>query len=251
MNSSLDSYNQWHDRVHGQEAPEEILLQQWHQDALKLAGAVGTVEILEVGCGAGDFSLHLAALGAQVTGTDFSPKAIEIAVSKGAVQASAARFQVADAQALPFLDQTFDLVLSCECLEHVPEPAKALAEMFRVLKPGGRLILTTENYSNGMLVYWLMAWIQRKPFNSGAGVQPIEHFFLYWRVLRLMRQAGFALLRMTGAHFVFLAVPGTHPHTFVRERIKTPWLANLLRPFARHISFELMKPTQQNAIQGK
>jgi SAM-dependent methyltransferase len=152
-------------------------------------------------------------------------------------------FQVADAQALPFGDKSFDLVISCECLEHVPSPSKALAEMFRVLKAGGRLILTTENYSNGMLVYWLMSWLQRTPFNSGAGVQPIEHFFLYWRVARMMKSAGFELQRMLGAHFVFFALPGMHPHTFVRESIQSSLIARLLHPFARHVAFELRKPT--------
>lgn len=242
MNTTLDSYNEWHDHVHGKDDRGEIILEQWHQDALRLAGSVAGLELLEVGCGAGDYSLHLASLGARVIGTDFSTKAIEIAESKRDSQASAARYQVADAQALPFQDHSFDLVLSCECLEHVPNPSKALAEMYRVLRPGGRLILTTENYSNGMLIYWMMAWMQRKPFNSGAGVQPIDHFFLYWRVLRMMRKVGFIPARLIGAHYVFFALPGTHPHTFVRERISSPRLAQILKPFARHLSFELLKP---------
>jgi ubiquinone biosynthesis O-methyltransferase len=242
MEESLQAYNEWHARVHGKESLSETLLQQWHVDALSLAGDPKGRDVLEVGCGAGDFSIHLARAGANVIGTDFSPKAVELAAAKAVAQNSAARFRVADAQQLPFADATFDLILSCECLEHVPDPGRALAEMFRVLRPGGRLVLTTENYSNGMLIYWLMAWMQRKPFNSGAGVQPVEHFFLYWNVRKMMRRAGFEVSRMTGAHYVFFAVPGTHPHTFVRERIATPMLSRLLRPFARHVSFDAVKP---------
>jgi len=244
-NNPRDSYNHWHNQVHGQDTLDEISLEQWHQDALKLAGSVAGLDLLEVGCGAGDFTLHLANLGARVIGTDFSTKAIEIAESKRDSQPSSARYQVADAQALPFHNHAFDLVLSCECLEHVPDPSLALAEMYRVLKPGGRLILTTENYSNGMLIYWLMAWLQRKPFNSGAGVQPVEHFFLYWRVLRMMRRAGFTPGRMVTAHYVFFALPGTHPHTFVRERFSSTSLSRLFKPFARHMAFELFKPAAQ------
>ena len=246
MKESVDSYNEWHARVHGDESPTQTLLQQWHEDALSLVGKLDGLNVLEVGSGAGDFSIHLSRLGASVTGTDFSPKAVELSVAKAEAQNSKARFVVADAQRLPFADSTFDAILSCECLEHVPDPRLALAEMFRVLAPGGRLILTTENYSNGMLIYWLMAWIQRRPFNSGAGVQPVEHFFLYWRVRDMMRRAGFSLRGMMGAHYVFFALPGTHPHTFVRERIASPALSRLLRPFARHVSFDAVKPMAAN-----
>ena len=245
MSSNLDSYNKWHQRWHEVEHHStEIYLAQWHQDALSLAGRVQGLQVLEVGCGQGGFSLHLANLGASVVGTDFSSKAIEISTNRQLAQESSAKFLVADAQALPFADKSFDLVVSCECLEHVPIPEKALAEMFRVLKPNGRLVLTTENYSNGMLIYWLLSWVQGKPFNSGSDVQPIDHFFLYWRVIRMMRKAGFTLARVLGAHFVFLVVPGTHPHTFVRERIRSAWLARILRPFARHMSFELFKKSE-------
>ena len=241
MNSNLDSYNQWHNQTSEAGKTAEIYLDQWHQDTLSLSGQVIGLDLLEVGCGQGKFLLHLAKLGARVVGTDFSSKAIEIAKNKELAQESFARFLVADAQSLPFADKSFDLVVSCECLEHVPKPAKALAEMYRVLKPNGKLVLTTENYSNGMLLYWLITWLQRKPFNSGNGVQPIEHFFLYWRVLRMMRKAGFTLGRLLGAHYVFFALPGIHPHTFVRERIGSAWLARILRPFARHMTFELFK----------
>ena len=244
MASNLDSYNKWHERSNGYaEFSQENHLDQWHHDTLSLCGPVNNLDLLEVGCGQGNFSLHLAKLGARIVGTDFSTKAIEIASDKLLSSDTSARFLVADAQALPFADKTFDLVVSCECLEHVPNPAKALTEMYRVLKPNGKLVLSTENYSNGMLIYWLMAWIQGKPFNSGAVVQPIEHFFVYWRVIRMMRRAGFSLRRMLGAHFVFFAIPGTHPHTFVRKRIKSAWLARILRPFARHMTFELVKKT--------
>lgn len=242
MSENLRSYNEWHARVHGAESLNETLLQQWHKDALTLAGDLAGLHVLEVGCGAGDFSIHLAKEGANVVGADFSSTAVELAAAKAIAQKSSAQFQVADAQRLPFADATFDMLVSCECLEHVPVPRVALAEMFRVLKPGGRLVLTTENYSNGMLIYWLMAWMQRKPFNSGAGVQPIEHFFLFWQVIAMMKRVGFTLRRMTGAHYVFFAIPGTHPHTFVRERIRAPLLSKWLRPFARHVSFDAIKP---------
>ena len=102
-------------------------------------------------------------------------------------------------------------------------------------------MLTTENYSNAMVIYWAMAWLSGKPFNSGSGVQPIENFFLFWRVKKMMRRAGFKVARMTGAHHVFFVVPGCHPHLFVRKRFRTPLWATLFRPLARHVSFRAVK----------
>jgi ubiquinone/menaquinone biosynthesis C-methylase UbiE len=240
--TSTEAYDKWHDRVHGTEALDKTILQPWHRDALSLHDIVQDQVTLEIGCGAGDFSNHLAKLGAHVTGIDFSPTAVEIAGSKAKAQSLPTKFLVADAQHLPFENETFDLIFSCECLEHIPNPKLALSEMYRVLKPQGHLILTTENYSNAMILYWAIAWLRGRKFDSGAGVQPIENFFLYWRVLKMMRQVGFQQAKLKGATFVFFALPGISRNTFVRQTIDSPLLQRILLPFARHISYSLLKP---------
>lgn len=241
MNTEQE-YDEWHRKLSEDQSPTECRLAQWHEDALSLAPPlIRQAVILEVGCGHGDFSIHLSRSVQSVTGVDFSPMAINIAKKKGSTQGSSAHFQIEDAQALSFQDNTFDIVFSCECLEHIPNPAKALKEMARVLKPGGHLLLTTENYSNAMLLYWAMALLRRRPFNSGSGPQPIENFFLFWRVRKMISDSGFRVLRMLGAHHVFFALPGCHPHLFVRERFRHPLLVRLLRPFARHVSFVAVK----------
>jgi ubiquinone/menaquinone biosynthesis C-methylase UbiE len=236
-----DAYDKWHEVVHGSEDPMEINLAPWHKTALSLSPPLEDLNVLEVGCGAGDFALYLAERQANVTAVDFSPQAIEIASKKLTAQQKNVKFGVADAQSLPFEDNSFDLLFSCECLEHVPEPQLALAEFRRVLKPEGKLILTTENYSNAVLLYWLNCWIFKKPFNSGAGVQPIEHFFLYWRVKRMFNLSGFQVQNMVGWHHVFLLLPKFHPHTFVVEKFQNPYLAKLFQPLARHMAFEAIK----------
>src|SRR6185503_8546543 len=96
------------------------------------------------------------------------------------------QFCVEDAQALSFESASFDFVVSCECMEHVPQPALMAREIARVLKPGGGFVITTENYFNGMILGWLNAWLRRQPFDSGSGVQPHENFFLFWRVRRIL-----------------------------------------------------------------
>lgn len=241
QNNHSTAYNIWHKNVHGLENPSTLKLEEWHKNALQLSPSVQNLKILEVGCGVGDFALYLAEQQGDVTAVDFSDKAIELAKKKCEFQKKNVNFQIADAQALPFADNSFDVIFSCECLEHIPVPQFALTEMQRVLKPSGRLILTTENYSNAMLLYWFICWLRKEPFNSGAGVQPIEHFFLYWRVKRIFNNAGFRVQKMIGSHHVFLLLPRCHPHTFVVERFPNPFIARVFRFFARHMAFECIK----------
>jgi tocopherol O-methyltransferase len=102
--------------------------------------------ILDVGCGIGGSSLYLAEkFGAKVTGITLSPvqanRATERARSAGLTDKT--DFRVANALELPFADNSFDLVWSLESGEHMPDKTKFLQECYRVLKPGGKLILAT------------------------------------------------------------------------------------------------------------
>ncbi len=102
--------------------------------------------ILDVGCGIGGASLYLAEkFDARVTGITLSPvqanRAIERAQAAGL--SATADFKVANALDLPFADDSFDLVWSLESGEHMPDKVKFLQECYRVLKPGGRLMLAT------------------------------------------------------------------------------------------------------------
>jgi ubiquinone biosynthesis O-methyltransferase len=232
-------YDEWHKNEHNLSNFIDIQLSNWHKEALKLSGDVLRAKILEVGCGQGDFSMYLSNKGADITGCDFSGFAIDIAREKTALKKSAANFLVADAQNLPFENNSFDIVFSCECLEHVNDPRKTLKELHRVLKPGGKLVLTTENYSNGMIISWLKTWITGKPFNSGNEIQPNENFFVYWRVKKMMRQSGFIVKKITGWHYVFLILPRNK--NLIIENIQNRRLQKILKPFARHMSFLLYK----------
>lgn len=98
-------------------------------------------EVLEYGCGEGSAAFELAARGADVTGIDISPVAIETARA----EASAARledrlhFEVMDAEALALEDASFDVVCGSGILHHL-DLAKALNEIARVLKPTGKAV---------------------------------------------------------------------------------------------------------------
>ena len=102
--------------------------------------------IIDVGCGIGGSTLYLAQkFGSSATGITLSPvqasRAQERAMEAGL--SDRVNFAVANALEMPFADDTFDLVWSLESGEHMPDKAKFLAECYRVLKPGGKLIFAT------------------------------------------------------------------------------------------------------------
>ena len=110
-------------------------------DGLRLQAGM---KVLDVGCGLGTDAFELFALvgpGGLVTGVDFSESLINEAARRGADRGLPVRFEVGDAQALRFPDNSFDAVRTERMLMHVPDPSKALAEMARVLKPGGRMVV--------------------------------------------------------------------------------------------------------------
>lgn len=99
------------------------------------------MEILDVGCGTGNLSLELARLGVRVTGIDVSEPMLAKARYKAEREGLPVKFYRADARKLPFNDGTFDAVVSLTALEFVPDLREALEEAYRVLKPGGRLVV--------------------------------------------------------------------------------------------------------------
>ena len=102
--------------------------------------------IIDVGCGIGGSSLYLAQkFDANVTGITLSPVQANRATErvKNAGFQEQVQFQVANALEMPFPDNQFDLVWSLESGEHMPDKTQFLAECYRVLRPGGKLILAT------------------------------------------------------------------------------------------------------------
>ena len=95
-------------------------------------------EVLEIATGPGLLAKHVAGAAKRMIATDYSDGMIREA-KKGAIPANLS-FEVADATALPYADDSFDAVLVANALHVIPEPEKALQEIDRVLRPGGILI---------------------------------------------------------------------------------------------------------------
>lgn len=93
--------------------------------------------ILDLAAGTGTSSAALARSGAEVIAADFSPGMIEV----GRKKHPGIEFVQADGMALPFADDEFDVATISFGLRNIEDPKKALAEMYRVLKPGGRLLI--------------------------------------------------------------------------------------------------------------
>ena len=111
-----------------------------------VGGAGGTgIRVLEVGCGTGNHLLPLAAAGARATGVDASDAMLRVAHHKAKAAELELCLEHARAESLPFADGAFDFVCSFNALEFVDDRAAAVAEMVRVLRPGGRLAIAVLN----------------------------------------------------------------------------------------------------------
>jgi SAM-dependent methyltransferase len=109
--------------------------------------------VLDVGCGTGVVALAAARTGAQVVGLDLTPELLVRAKENAALADVSIEWHEGDAEALPFGDARFDVVVSQFGHMFAPRPEVATAEMLRVLKPGGRIAFATwppELYMGGM-----------------------------------------------------------------------------------------------------
>lgn len=204
-----EAYDNWHDVL----STDPDANSPWYRllkTHLNFQG-LKSLRILEIGCGRGDFSCWLAReLGdrAEIWGADFSVTAIQKARSFADSQRLQVRWLVMDIQNIAAHTENFDIVLCCETLEHVPHPARALAELSRVLKPGGRLFLTTPNYLGLMGLYRIYLRLAGRRYTEAG--QPINNFTLLPRTIAWVRTAG---LKVDGVDAIghYLPWPGKPP----------------------------------------
>jgi ubiquinone/menaquinone biosynthesis C-methylase UbiE len=143
---------------------------------------------LEVGIGTG-LNLSLYSEGVQLTGVDLSSGMLEVARERAAQLGREVDLLEADAQRLPFSDDSFDTVTCTLALCAVPDVRVAVAEMYRVLKPGGQLLLLDHVKPSSLPLRWAFRVLQFlvNRFSAGSGEQFLR------RPLETLETCGFAV----------------------------------------------------------
>ncbi|HWX23188.1 MAG TPA: class I SAM-dependent methyltransferase [Candidatus Binatia bacterium] len=131
-------YDRWAEVYDGEDNPL-VLLEEQHLGPL--LGAVGGLEVADIGCGTGRHALRLAAAGARVTAVDFSNAMLQRARAKPG--AEAVTFLHHDlAESLPLRSAAFHRVLCCLVLDHIAELEKFFAELCRLCRPSGFVVIS-------------------------------------------------------------------------------------------------------------
>jgi len=126
--------------------------QAWRKATVRMLGLRRSDEALDVACGTGDLTRALHAGGAgKVVGLDFTPEMLDVARAKQ----DGLEYIQGDAMALPFEDASFDVVTIAFGLRNVQDPARAVGEFFRVLRPDGRLAILEFDRPSPPPVAWM------------------------------------------------------------------------------------------------
>jgi ubiquinone/menaquinone biosynthesis C-methylase UbiE len=178
-------------------------------------------KLLDAGCGTGWFSARAAQRGAVVTSMDVGERLL----AQVAKKCDSERV-VGDVLALPFPDAHFEVVVCTEVIEHTVDPLRAIAELTRVLRPGGTLVVTVPN----------RVWHFAVTLANALHLRPYEGYenWLSWPVLRReIERNHIAIEEMRGFHLFPFVLPATHGLLRGLDRFGT-WLGPLMVNLAVH-----------------
>jgi ubiquinone/menaquinone biosynthesis C-methylase UbiE len=237
METERRAYDAWHASV----AETDALDTPWHRlvrEAIDMTRDLANKRVLEIACGRGEFAAWCSGLEvppAMLIAADFSAVAVRRARER-ARPSGRVRLVQADAEAIGLASACFDTVICCETLEHLHQPWTALEELARVLRPGGRLFLTTPNYLNPMGAYRGYLRLTGRRYTEEG--QPINRFLLAPTLRRWVRRAGLKVLECDGiGHYLpwphrapilvqerarYLSLFGLHSLTVARRPVSWP-----------------------------
>ena len=152
--------------------------------AVRLLGLAPGARVADLGCGSGVFTELMRRQGYDAAGLDISPKLVAL----GRAKYPGLDLIEGDVEALPFDDASLDGVLLSGLVHHLPDPSRCAAEVFRVLRPGGRFVAFDPNRLNPFMYLYRD---RSSPFYSAKGVTENERPVLPGAVAAVFRQAGF------------------------------------------------------------
>lgn len=171
---------------------------------IEQAGVRPGERVLEVGCGTGDVAIAAGkrvGAGGAVYGIDPAPEMVAVAREKAVAAGVAAEFQIGVIEALAFPDASFDLVLSSLMMHHLPHDLKrsGMAEIARVLKPGGRLLIVDAKRPTSRWARTLSDLMLHSTLDEGIQDLPA-----------LLREAGFSQVQAGDLRFGVLGYVLAH-----------------------------------------
>jgi len=190
----------------------------------RMAGGLAGKRVVDVGCGGGILAESMAGRGATVTGIDLAEKPLGVAKLHGLESGIAVDYRLVSAEALA--DEhpgAFDLVTCMEMLEHVPDPASTVAACAALVRPGGRVVVSTINRNPKSWLYaivgaeYLLRLLPRGTHDWSRFLKPSE-------VARHARNAGLDLVAVTGM---------TYQPLTGRYRLEDDSSVNYLAAFSR------------------
>jgi ubiquinone/menaquinone biosynthesis C-methylase UbiE len=171
----------------------------WHRNKIRVVDQVIEVTscdcVAEVGCGAGNLILHFGSRAGAVIGIDISREALRFCKRRASIEGiNNALFLQSSGYAVSLADNSVDELLFVEVIEHLQCPRDFLGELYRVLRPGGKMFVTTPNYCS----FWPVLEWTLDLFGLTPKMVDEQHIsrFTPRRLAAVLRSAGFQITRL-------------------------------------------------------